>query len=132
MEDRITNMGYLSRDLNKPACMSQGLQDRFLLVAAPAGYGKTTLVVDWLAQLPEDYAYTWLALDEGDNDSRRFLTYLIAAMEQIQVGFGAIVQSPLQIPQPQPDEVILTVLINELAALSWPYARHFWHEPWLF
>ncbi len=112
--------------------MSQGLQNRFLLVAAPASYGKTTLVVDWLAQLPEDYAYAWLTLDEGDNDSRRFLTYLIAAMEQIQVGFGATDQAILQSPQPQPDEVILTVLINELAALSRPYARHFWHEPWLF
>lgn len=100
------------------ARLNQGLQKKFILVAAPAGYGKTTLIVDWLMQLPADCAYAWLALDEGDNDPRRFLTYLVAAMQQIQAGFGEAVQPLLRAPQPQPEEVILTMLINEMIACS--------------
>lgn len=101
--------------------MNQGLQNKLLLIAAPAGYGKTTLVVDWLAQLPPDFACAWLSLDEGDNDGRRFLNYLIAALEQVQTGFGAAVRALLQAPQPPPDEAVMTVLINELAALPRPH-----------
>ncbi|MCS6911351.1 MAG: hypothetical protein NZM11_12415, partial [Anaerolineales bacterium] len=48
------------------------------LLSAPAGYGKTTLVCDWLAQANTSFA--WLTLDEGDNESHRFLSYLAAAI----------------------------------------------------
>jgi LuxR family maltose regulon positive regulatory protein len=98
------------------ARLNQGLQKKLILVAAPAGYGKTTIIVDWLAQLPADCARTWLALDEGDNDPRRFLMYLAAALEQIQIGSGESIQAVLRSPQPQPDELILTMLMNQMTA----------------
>lgn len=101
--------------------LNQGLQKKLILVAAPAGYGKTTMVVEWLEKFPSDFPYTWVAIDEGDNDPRRFLTYLIAAMERIQVGFRDAVQTLLNAPQPPPDEVFLTILINEMTAFSRPF-----------
>lgn len=54
---------------------------RLTLVSAPAGFGKTTLVVDWLRQINVPAA--WLSLDEADNDLPRFLTYLAAAFQQV-------------------------------------------------
>ncbi len=57
--------------------LNQGFECGFVLVSAPAGYGKTTLLTAWLDQV--DFTATWLSLDEGDNDPARFLAYLAAA-----------------------------------------------------
>ena len=54
------------------------------LLSAPAGYGKTTLICEWLNN--ESYNYTWLSLDEKDNDPVRFLTYLVAAFRKSDSG----------------------------------------------
>lgn len=59
------------------AKLDAGLAGRLTLISAPAGYGKTTLVAEWL-QAGERLA-AWLSLDEGDNDPRRLLAYLLAA-----------------------------------------------------
>jgi LuxR family maltose regulon positive regulatory protein len=89
-------------------------QDKKLtLVSASAGYGKTTLVTEWLRSLQEKSA--WLSLDETDNDPARFLAYLIAALQLIDKGIGVKTQAMLQSPQPLPPEVVLTTLINEIA-----------------
>jgi LuxR family maltose regulon positive regulatory protein len=63
------------------ARLDAGLHYKATLVAAPAGYGKTTLVADWVRGL--DRPYAWLSLDEGDNDPARFLAYLIAALQRV-------------------------------------------------
>ena len=75
-------------------------QRKLTLVSAPAGYGKTTLVAQWLKEsgLPA----CWLSLDEDDNDPTRFLTYLIAAIRTIQAGIGKASEAMLQSPQPPP------------------------------
>jgi len=95
------------------------------LVSAPAGYGKTTLAIDWINSLfkgiGDGMGATWLSLDEGDNDPRRFLTYLIAAMKQINEGIGQAATAMLQAPQPPPSEVMLTALVNEIAAVPHPF-----------
>jgi LuxR family maltose regulon positive regulatory protein len=108
------------------------------LVSAPAGFGKTTLVSEWVHKVgthgdaPPHVA--WLSLDEGDNDPARFLAYLIAALrglgkvegteprhehaaQQAPVGLiGKGVLSALQSPQSPPPQAVLIPLINEIAA----------------
>ncbi len=105
--------------------LNQGLQlgHKLTLISAPAGFGKTTLASIWLqanSKAAPAVAIAWLSLDEGDNDLARFLTYLIAALEQsdaIAATFGQEILTPLQSPQPLPAEAILTPLINELASI---------------
>jgi LuxR family transcriptional regulator, maltose regulon positive regulatory protein len=62
-----------------------------------------------------------LSLDEQDNDPARFLAYLIAALRHVSVGLGATTEALLQSPQPPPPEMVLTSLINDLAALTNPF-----------
>ncbi len=86
------------------------------LISAPAGFGKTTLVSEWVASCEQPVA--WLSLDEGDNDPARFLAYLIAALQTISANIGAGVLGVLQSPQPPPIESILTALLNEITLIS--------------
>jgi LuxR family maltose regulon positive regulatory protein len=99
--------------------LKAGLNSRLILVCAPAGYGKTTLVSEWLEGT--EYQVTWLSLDEGDNDPRRFLVYLIAALQQVDRGIGKAAEAMLQSPQLPPDEVVLTALVNEIALFPKPF-----------
>jgi len=92
---------------------------KLTLISAPAGYGKTTLAIDWLQHL--DLPFSWLSLDEADNDPRRFITYLIAAMQQIHGSIGQAATAMLQSPQPPPDELMLTSLVNEISAVPQPF-----------
>ncbi len=97
--------------------LNQGLHHnrKLALIAAPAGFGKTTLVSTWLAGC--DRKAAWLSLDEGDSDPSRFLTYLVAALQKITPNIGVGVLGLLQSPQPTPPETILTVLLNEIAII---------------
>src|ERR1700690_1268874 len=90
--------------------LNEGLHRKLTLVSAPAGFGKTTLVSDWVAGCGRHVA--WLSLDEGDNDPARFLTYLVAALRTVTPNIGASVLGVLQSPQPPPTEAILTALLN--------------------
>ena len=102
---------------------------RLTLVSAPAGYGKTTLLSEWLADFglvsaddhtsdhcKSEFHPGWVSLDENDNDPARFLTYFVAALQQIDAGIGAGVQGALRAPQAPPVEALLTGLINDIAA----------------
>jgi LuxR family maltose regulon positive regulatory protein len=88
---------------------------RLTLVSAPAGFGKTTLVGEWVAGCGRPAA--WFSLDEGDSDPSRFLTYLIAALQTVAPGVGEGVLTVLQSPQPPPPESILTALLNDVATI---------------
>ena len=59
---------------------------KLTLISAPAGFGKTTLVSEWIAGCERPVA--WLSLDEGDNDPTRFLTYLVAALQTVAANIG--------------------------------------------
>jgi LuxR family maltose regulon positive regulatory protein len=96
--------------------LSAGVQGRLTLVSAPAGFGKTTLVTEWVQRAGR--SFTWLSLDEHDNDPARFLTYLVAALQEIDPGIGQAVQAMLQAPQPPAPEPLLTALANDVAATS--------------
>jgi LuxR family maltose regulon positive regulatory protein len=103
------------------ACAYPGC--KLILISAPAGFGKTTLVSEWVQVLSKAVPLTaiaWLSLDEGDNDPARFLAYFIAALNQAQgveasIGKGSL--NMLQSPQPPPTEAVLTQLINEIVAI---------------
>jgi LuxR family transcriptional regulator, maltose regulon positive regulatory protein len=88
---------------------------KLTLVSAPAGFGKTTLVSEWIAGCKRPVA--WLSLDEGDNDPVRFLTYLTAAFQTITANIGEGALAVLQSPQPPSIESILTALLNEITTI---------------
>ena len=88
---------------------------RLTLVSAPAGFGKTTLVSEWVAGCGRPVA--WLSLDEGDRDPSRFLTYLIAALQTVAPGIGEGELTVLQSPQPPPPESTLTALLNDVTTI---------------
>ena len=95
--------------------LNEGLHRKLTLIAAPAGFGKTTLVSEWVAFIERPTA--WLSLDEGENDPTRFLAYLVAALQTIAPTIGEGVLGVLQSPQPPPPEAILTALLNEITTL---------------
>ena len=85
------------------------------LISAPAGFGKTTLVSEWIASCGQPAA--WLSLDEGDNDPARFLNYFAAALRNIAPNLGVDLPQVLQSPQPPSPETILTSLLNEIITI---------------
>jgi LuxR family maltose regulon positive regulatory protein len=96
--------------------LDEGLRRKLTLVSAPAGFGKTTLISEWVAGLQRPAA--WLSLDERDNDPIRFLTYFVAALRTIAANVGEGMLGALGSPQPPPTESILTALLNEITAIE--------------
>jgi LuxR family maltose regulon positive regulatory protein len=105
------------------------LDHRLTLVSAPAGYGKTTLLSEWVTKIERPVA--WLSLDEGDNDPVRFVAYLIAALQQVDGAIGRSMQSTprapqtaLAVPVPQAgesvDEALVAALINDIIEAATP------------
>src|SRR3990172_708923 len=100
----------------RPRLVERLNEGKLALISASAGFGKTTLVSEWIAGCKRPVA--WLSLDEGDNDPTRFLTYLVAALQTIAANIGAGALAVLQSPQPPPTESILTNLLNEITTIS--------------
>ncbi len=90
------------------------------LVSAQAGFGKTTLITDWICGLMRDVA--WLSLDEGDNDPVQFVTYVVAALQQVDGRIGRSVQQFLGSPQSPPVQILMTALLNDISAAGTPLA----------
>src|SRR5215211_7671466 len=88
--------------------LNEGLHRKLTLISAPAGFGKTTLLSEWLAGCERPAA--WLSLDEGDNDPTRFLSYLVAALQTIAPNIGEGVLGALQSPQPPPESILTALL----------------------
>ncbi|MGB6576961.1 MAG: AAA family ATPase, partial [Streptosporangiaceae bacterium] len=95
--------------------LTEALSGGLLLVCAPAGFGKTALLADWLRTAGRPVA--WLSLDVGDNDPVRFWRHVVAALDRARPGIGERV-SPLLGPPTSSFEGLVTALINELAAQS--------------
>jgi LuxR family transcriptional regulator, maltose regulon positive regulatory protein len=97
--------------------LSRGGESKLTLVSAPAGFGKTTLLAEWLAAAPADERPTaWLSLDPSDNRAASFWPYLIAALQTVVPEIGATALSLLGSPQ-EPITAVLATLLNELSAL---------------
>jgi LuxR family maltose regulon positive regulatory protein len=93
--------------------LKAGLNGKLTLVSAPAGFGKTAILCDWAGNC--DWPVAWLTLDSGDNDSTRFWTHVVAALDALQPGFGATAVAGLKSPQAPPIQLLLSGLINEIA-----------------
>jgi LuxR family maltose regulon positive regulatory protein len=121
--------------VERPRLLSQlecGIEHKLTLISAPAGYGKTTLLCQWL----EDCAHpsAWLSLDENDSDLVVFVSYFVAAVQSAYPDACAGVRDLLHAPSSPPWEHMATVLVNELADLPNPLTLalddyHYIHDP---
>jgi LuxR family maltose regulon positive regulatory protein len=91
---------------------------KLTLVSAPAGFGKTTLLSEWIHDSRPPASIAWLSLEEADDDPRRFWEYFIAALRTLMPDIGETSLSLLSASQPIPIESVLTPLINDLADTS--------------
>ena len=92
--------------------LDQSLAHKVTIVSAPAGFGKTTLVGEWIKQ--RNIPTAWLSLDDNDNDPIRFLLYFIKALQTINTNIGETALEILQSPQAQINEPLLITLVNEI------------------
>src|SRR6266498_2148126 len=98
--------------------LDNSLGKKLTVVAAPTGFGKTTLVSMWMAS--RDFASAWVTLDENDNDPSRFWTYVISALRTFDSAVGKSTLSALIALQPPSFQTLLTPLINDLAQMTQP------------
>ena len=95
--------------------LDQGTERKLTLVSAPAGFGKTTMLAEWLSSAPAgERPAAWVSLDQSDNDPALFWAYFIAALQTVQSGVGENALSLLHSPQPPPIEALLGTLLNEM------------------
>jgi LuxR family maltose regulon positive regulatory protein len=92
--------------------IEQGMDRSLMLVSAPAGFGKTTLLAQWLAESGTPAA--WVSLGPEDNDPTSFLSYVIAALQTLDAQLGATALALLRTPQPPSPETVIALLTNEL------------------
>jgi LuxR family maltose regulon positive regulatory protein len=97
-----------------------GEEARLVLVAAPAGFGKTTFLAQWLAAERLQRRVAWLALDSGDADLRLFLTHLVAAIQTAEPEAGVDALALLEAGAATPTDAVLVSLINDLDILAGP------------
>ena len=102
--------------------LDHGTASTLMLVSAPAGFGKTALLAEWLAVQPHapsiERPVAWLSLDREDSQPASFWTYVIAALRTVAPGVGADALALLQAPQPPPIQAVLTTLLNELSVIE--------------
>lgn len=92
--------------------LNKGIKCKLTLISAPAGFGKTTLLSEWIfqSQLP----VAWISIDKGDNDPVYFIKYVIEALQKIEPKVGETTLTLVQSPQQPPLEAIIINLIQEI------------------
>jgi LuxR family maltose regulon positive regulatory protein len=96
--------------------LNTGLSRKLILVSAPAGFGKTTVVSDWINQ--NKIPTAWFSLDNGDNDPVEFLSYIISGIQSIHKEFGQSSLKLLISPNRPSSESIVSLLINEILKIN--------------
>ena len=96
--------------------LNEAVERSLTLVSAPAGFGKTTLLSEWIPQCQKCVA--WLSLDDGDNDPARFWMYVVATLQRLSADLGEMALSLLQSPQPPPIESVVTLVVNDVAEFT--------------
>lgn len=107
------NIIHRPRIINK---LNEGLNKKLVLISAPAGYGKTLLLLDWIGSL--NIPVAWFSIDPQDNDISRYYSYLIIAIQKIFPQFGHNLYKSLQSIQLPVFETIVTDLIDEFIKLD--------------
>ncbi len=102
------------------AKLSREKPRKLILLSAPAGYGKTTLVTEWLAQDHANTPVSWLSLDEDDSDTQQFFSYLAAAVQHLPDVQSSLPQL-LQSPQPPSAKKLVGSFINDIDSVSAPF-----------
>ena len=105
--------------VERPQLMSRlesSVSGKVSLISAPAGFGKSTLISEWVTASNRPTA--WLSLDSGDSDPISFLIYVVAALDTIFPQIGESMAGLMQLPQPPPIETVLANLINTLASIK--------------
>ncbi|MBW2409170.1 MAG: hypothetical protein JRF72_05190 [Deltaproteobacteria bacterium] len=100
--------------------MDTGFGRKLCLLSAPAGFGKTTLLIDWIHT--QKIPTAWFSLDKSDNDPLQFLTYVILGLQTLKQGAGTASLTMLQSPEPPPVETILINLINDVIDIQTDFA----------
>ncbi len=98
--------------------LEAGRQGKLILVSAPAGFGKTSLIAEWAQRCTDECLVSWVHLDQNDNDLNRFLSYIIAALQSHQQEIGEAALFGMGSTPPAPNENILTSLVNDLDSLD--------------
>jgi LuxR family maltose regulon positive regulatory protein len=101
------------------ARMDAAIHRPLALVSAPAGYGKSIFVAQWLKR--QGHPYSWLSLEESDNQPGRFFTYFVAALRQADNTFCAELFATLQSGQVPPPDALVMTLANEMLAWENPH-----------
>src|SRR6476661_7358722 len=98
--------------------LEKGLQGKLTLIAAPAGFGKTTLLSAWrTTDRGKGMPFAWVSLDAGDNDPLLFCRYVLTAIDKVAPGAATSALKLLRSHQPPPIETILTALLNEIPTI---------------
>ena len=92
--------------------INKGIRKKALFVSAPAGFGKSTLMVEWVAQAK--MPVTWVSLDKTENDPISFLSYLVSGVQVINPNLGDAILGALKSPGVPPVENLLNAWINEI------------------
>jgi len=95
--------------------IERGVKGPLTLLSAPAGFGKTNVLVEWAAQ--SSLSIAWLALDQEDNDLVRFFRYLTSAFQEVVPRLGDETLDFIQSTKGSRLEMALTLLVNEISAL---------------
>ncbi len=98
--------------------LEAGTQGKLILVSAPAGFGKTTLLTNWANRCKSECLVSWVHLDENDNELERFLSYVIAAVQTHQPEIGESALFGMGSTPPAPVDSILTSLVNDIDSLD--------------
>lgn len=114
---------YLVARRRLTARLNEGLTRPLTLISAPPGFGKTTLLSEWVAQ--DKPRVAWLVLDADDNDPARFWSYFIAALQQLDTAVGSTSLALLQSPGAPAMESMMGALVNELDTLPESRAEDF-------
>jgi LuxR family maltose regulon positive regulatory protein len=96
--------------------LTLGLKTKLMLISAPAGFGKTTLVSDWIIQ--KNIPAAWYSIDNSDNDVSKFVSYIINALGRLYPGFCPQALKLLHSPSQVNLESIVELIINEILSLS--------------
>jgi LuxR family maltose regulon positive regulatory protein len=120
LETKLTAPRVRSEHIQRQAlfaALEAGHAQKLTLIAAPPGFGKSTLLAEWAAAQPQS-TLAWLSLDETDNDPARFFTYVAAALGRVAPGLGERALATLHSPAPDLFGVVLPLFLNDLVNLN--------------